>query len=109
MVATVSHLDYYLCASFHLPQNQFCGTFARGQPFPIQGVTINLVKVRDLVRLLESNGWRLRATKGSHRQFLHPAKGMIVTVPGQLGKDIPIGTLRAILRSANLETEDEDR
>jgi predicted RNA binding protein YcfA (HicA-like mRNA interferase family) len=30
------------------------------------------VKVRDLIRLLESNGWRLKATRGSHRQFLHP-------------------------------------
>jgi predicted RNA binding protein YcfA (HicA-like mRNA interferase family) len=66
------------------------------------------VKVRDLVRLLESNGWTLKATKGSHRQFLHPAKGMVVTVPGQLGKDVPIGTLKAILRSASLDIKQEN-
>jgi predicted RNA binding protein YcfA (HicA-like mRNA interferase family) len=67
------------------------------------------VKVRDLVRLLESKGWRLRATKGSHRQFRHPEKGMVVTVPGKLGKDVPLGTLRAILKSAGLESTEEKR
>src|ERR1039458_4803003 len=53
--------------------------------------------------------WRLKRTRGSHRQFRHPGKGMIVTVPGQLGKDVPVGTLRAILRSAGLEGKGEDR
>jgi len=53
--------------------------------------------------MLESDGWRLKVTKGSHRQFLHPQKGMVVTVPGQPGKDVPIGTLKAILRSAGLD------
>jgi len=62
-----------------------------------------MVKVRDLIELLESAGWRLKRTRGSHRQFRHPGKGMIVTVPGQLGKDVPVGTLRGVLRSAGLE------
>jgi predicted RNA binding protein YcfA (HicA-like mRNA interferase family) len=55
--------------------------------------------------MLESHGWRLRATKGSHRQFRHPENGMVVTVPGQFGKDVPVGTLKAILKSAGLEGE----
>ena len=66
------------------------------------------VKVRDLVQMLESNGWRLRAIRGSHRQFLHPHKGMVVTVPGQLGKDVPKGTLKAILRSAGLDAKERN-
>lgn len=65
------------------------------------------MKVRDLIRLLESRGWRLKATRGSHRQFRYPQKGMVVTVPGQLGKDVPVGTLRSILRSAGLEKKEE--
>lgn len=65
------------------------------------------MKVRDVVRLLEANGWQLKATKGSHQQFRHPAKGMVVTVPGQLGKDVPLGTLKAILRSAGLAARQE--
>jgi predicted RNA binding protein YcfA (HicA-like mRNA interferase family) len=66
------------------------------------------LKVRDLIRLLESNGWQIKRTKGSHRQFRHPREGLVVTVPGQLGKDVPVGTLKAILRSAKLEGKHED-
>jgi len=66
------------------------------------------VKVRDLIHLLESAGWRLKRTKGSHRQFLHPQTGMVVTLAGQPGKDVPVGTLKAILRSAGLERKEED-
>jgi len=66
------------------------------------------VKVRDLIHLLGSTGWRLKTTKGSHRQFLQPKKGMVVTVPGQPGKDVPVGTLKAILRSAGLERKEEN-
>jgi predicted RNA binding protein YcfA (HicA-like mRNA interferase family) len=63
------------------------------------------VKVRDLIRKLEAAGWILRATRGSHRQFKHPDKPLVVTVPGNLGKDVPTGTLRAILKAADLEGE----
>ena len=61
------------------------------------------MKVRDLIRLLESNGWRLKTVRGSHRQFKHPSKRMVVTVPGKLGKDLPLGTLKAILKAAEIE------
>jgi predicted RNA binding protein YcfA (HicA-like mRNA interferase family) len=56
--------------------------------------------------MLESDGWRLKTTRGSHRQFRHPQKGMAVTVAGQLGKDVPAGTLRAILRSAGIDAKE---
>jgi predicted RNA binding protein YcfA (HicA-like mRNA interferase family) len=65
------------------------------------------LKVRDLIGLLESAGWRLKRTRGSHRQFLHPEKGMVVTVPGQPGKEVPTGTLKAILRSSGLERKED--
>jgi predicted RNA binding protein YcfA (HicA-like mRNA interferase family) len=67
-----------------------------------------MVKVRDPVRMLESNGWRLKTTRGSHHQFRHPQKGMVVTVPGQPGKDVPTGTLKAILRSAGLDAKERE-
>jgi predicted RNA binding protein YcfA (HicA-like mRNA interferase family) len=54
---------------------------------------------------LESHGWRLKTTRGSHRQFKHPQKGLVVTVPGQTGKDVPLGILKAILKSAGIEEE----
>ena len=61
------------------------------------------VKVRDLLRLIESDGWRHVRTTGSHHHFKHSSKPNVVTVPGNPGDDIPIGTLKAILRSAALE------
>ncbi|MFN7997634.1 MAG: type II toxin-antitoxin system HicA family toxin [Bryobacteraceae bacterium] len=66
------------------------------------------MKVRDLLRRLEDAGWQLKTMKGSHRQYRHPHKGMVVTVPGHPGSDIPIGTLKAILRSAGLEGKEKD-
>jgi predicted RNA binding protein YcfA (HicA-like mRNA interferase family) len=65
------------------------------------------VKVRDLIRRLETAGWQLKTTKGSHRQFRHPDKGMVVTVSGHPGNDVPIGTLKAILRSAGMEEKEK--
>jgi predicted RNA binding protein YcfA (HicA-like mRNA interferase family) len=32
------------------------------------------MKVRDVIKRLEQDGWRIARTKGSHRQFHHPAK-----------------------------------
>ena len=42
------------------------------------------MKVRDVVKLIEVDGWVLIAMRGSHRQFKHSEKNMVVTVPGQL-------------------------
>ena len=61
------------------------------------------MKVRDLIRLLEEDGWRLVRTRGSHRQFKHGSKPAIVTVAGKAGLDIPPGTLNAILKQASLK------
>jgi predicted RNA binding protein YcfA (HicA-like mRNA interferase family) len=61
------------------------------------------LKVRDLIRLVESNGWRHLRTTGSHRHFIHPSMPMVVTVPGHLNDDLPAGTLKSVLRKAGLE------
>ncbi|HEX5052140.1 MAG TPA: type II toxin-antitoxin system HicA family toxin [Planctomycetota bacterium] len=61
------------------------------------------MKVRELIRLLEKDGWRQVRQRGSHRQFQHPTKPGTVTVFGKLGVDIPPGTLRSALKQAGLE------
>jgi len=66
---------------------------------------VRLMKVRDLIRLLEQNGWVLDRTRGDHRQFLHPNRRGVVTVSGNLGRDIPPGTLNAILKAAGVKGE----
>ena len=61
------------------------------------------MKVRELLQLLESDGWYLARTRGSHRQFKHPEKKGTVTVAGKRSLDVPPGTLNAILRQAGLK------
>lgn len=61
------------------------------------------MKVRDLLKTLAKDGWRLRNTEGSHRQFVHPTKPGKTTVNGHPSDDVPPGTLRSILRQAGLK------
>lgn len=61
------------------------------------------MKSRDLVRLVEQNGWRLSNTVGSHQQYKHPVKPGRVTIAGKPGKDVPEGTRKSILRQAGLD------
>ena len=61
------------------------------------------VKVRDVVKQLEKDGWYLARTKGSHRQFKHLTKQGTVTVAGKPNIDVPVGTLNAILKQAGLK------
>jgi len=61
------------------------------------------VKVSELLRMLHDDGWRLVATKGSHRQFKHGSKPGRVTVPGKLSDDLAPGTLNSILKQAGLQ------
>lgn len=61
------------------------------------------VKVREVIKLLEDDGWRLDRTRGSHRQFNHPVKKGVVTVAGKPSVDIPPGTLNNILKQAGLK------
>lgn len=61
------------------------------------------MKVRDVIKRLSDDGWYLDRTKGSHRQFKHPTKPGIVTVSGNMGVDVPVGTLKNIWRQAQIE------
>lgn len=61
------------------------------------------MKVREAIRLVEDDGWFHVRTKGSHRQFKHPVKLGIVTIAGNLGVDIPKGTMNSILKQAGLK------
>lgn len=62
-----------------------------------------IMKVKDIIKTLEKDGWYLARTKGSHRQFKHPVKPGIVTVAGNSNHDLPPGTLNSILKQAGLK------
>nr|WP_295467647.1 type II toxin-antitoxin system HicA family toxin [Mesorhizobium sp.] len=57
---------------------------------------------REVIRLLEANGWRQVRQKGSHIQFKHPEKPGRVTVPHPK-RDLPVGTLRNIEDQSGLK------
>jgi predicted RNA binding protein YcfA (HicA-like mRNA interferase family) len=61
------------------------------------------VKVRDVIRMLEQDGWWLARTRGSHRQYKHQTKVGLVTVPGKPNDDLGPGTLNSILKQAGLK------
>jgi predicted RNA binding protein YcfA (HicA-like mRNA interferase family) len=60
------------------------------------------MRVRDVIRLIEQDGWRQVRTTGSHRQFHHAVKRGTVTIAGKLAMDVPIGTLKSILKQARI-------
>ncbi len=61
------------------------------------------MKVREVIRMLERDGWVLVVTRGSHRQFKHPTKPGRVTVSGNMGDDMPKGTLASVRRQAGFK------
>jgi predicted RNA binding protein YcfA (HicA-like mRNA interferase family) len=61
------------------------------------------VKVREIIKLLEDDGWYQARMKGSHRQFKHASKKGTVTVAGKPNVEIPPGTLNNILKQAGLK------
>jgi predicted RNA binding protein YcfA (HicA-like mRNA interferase family) len=59
---------------------------------------------REVIRRLVADGWELSRTKGSHRQYKHPTKTGLVTVPHPK-RDLPRGTLRSIFKQAGWTEE----
>ena len=61
------------------------------------------MKIREVLDWLRRDGWVVVRVKGSHRQLRHPMKSGLVTVAGHPNDDLAPGTLRSILRQADLE------
>ena len=62
------------------------------------------MKVRDVTRMLESDGWFQARQRGSHRQFKHADKPGLVTVPGKPNDELAPGTLNSVLKQAGLKS-----
>lgn len=63
------------------------------------------MKVKDVIKILENDGWYLSRTKGSHRQYKHTIKSGTVTISGKLSIEVPVGTLKNIWRQAQIEED----
>ena len=60
------------------------------------------MKIRDVVKLLEDDGWYLVTAKGSHRQYKHATKSGRVTIAGQPNDDLAPGTLNSVFKQAQI-------
>jgi len=61
------------------------------------------LKVRDVIKMIEEDGWFLVRQKGSHRQYKHPYKKGLVTIAGNMNDDLAPGTLNSIFKQAQLK------
>ena len=61
------------------------------------------MKIRDIIKLIEAEGWYLVETKGSHRQYKHSKIPGRVTIAGHSNDDLGPATLNSILKQAKLK------
>ena len=64
-------------------------------------------KVRDMIKLIEADGWYFVSQRGSHRQYKHPIKKGRVTIPGKPSYELYPDLERSILRQAGLMGGDQ--
>jgi predicted RNA binding protein YcfA (HicA-like mRNA interferase family) len=64
------------------------------------------MKVSEIIKIIENDGWFLVRQKGSHRQYKHKIKkGLVTNASHKLSDDIAIGTLNSILKQAELKQD----
>jgi predicted RNA binding protein YcfA (HicA-like mRNA interferase family) len=61
------------------------------------------MKIRDVIKLIEDDGWYLVVTQGSHRQYKHPTKSGRVTIAGHPTDDLAPGTLNSVFKQAQVQ------
>ena len=61
------------------------------------------MKVKEIIKLIEQDGWYLKRVKGSHRQYKNDNKSGLVTIAGHLNDDLAIKTQKSILKQAGIE------
>ena len=61
------------------------------------------MKVREVIKLIEADGWYQIKMEGDQRQYKHPTKKGRVTIAGHLRNEVPPGTLSSIYKQAQIE------
>lgn len=61
------------------------------------------MKIRDIIKIIERDGWYVVQSKGSHVQYKHAVKKGRVTIAGHPNDDLGPGTLNSILKQAGLK------
>jgi predicted RNA binding protein YcfA (HicA-like mRNA interferase family) len=63
------------------------------------------MKVRQIIKIIEKDGWILIRMKATHRQYKHLYKKGLVTVAGNMNKDLALKTQISIFKQAGIENE----
>jgi predicted RNA binding protein YcfA (HicA-like mRNA interferase family) len=62
------------------------------------------MKARDVIRMIENDGWYQVRQRGSHKQFKHKTKpGLVTVVVHKMSDELAPGTLNSILKQAQLK------
>jgi predicted RNA binding protein YcfA (HicA-like mRNA interferase family) len=61
------------------------------------------MKIKEIIKIIEQNGWIMVRRKGSHRQYKHKSKNGLVTIAGNMNDDLAKGTLNSIIKQAGLK------
>jgi predicted RNA binding protein YcfA (HicA-like mRNA interferase family) len=56
-----------------------------------------------MIKMIETDGWYLVTTKGSHRQFKPPDKPGRITIAGHPTDDLAPGTMNSIFKQAKIK------
>ncbi|MBO4509100.1 MAG: type II toxin-antitoxin system HicA family toxin [Spirochaetaceae bacterium] len=63
---------------------------------------------RQVIRIIEADGWYEISCVGSHHQFKHPTKPGRVTIPHPK-KTLPLGTVKNIFRQAGINHKELEK
>ena len=63
---------------------------------------LGVVKVREVIKAIEADGWFQVRQTGSHRQFHHPTRRGCVTVAGHPSRDLPDWIVNSIMKQAGI-------
>jgi predicted RNA binding protein YcfA (HicA-like mRNA interferase family) len=61
------------------------------------------MKIRDIIKIIQADGWIIVHQKGSHRQYKHPDKKGRITIAGHPGDELAVGTLNSIFKQAGID------
>ena len=76
---------------------------ASGKRFVWNYGKIPQMKVRDVIKLIEADGWYVAVMKGSHRQYKHANKPGRFTIAGHPSDEMSPGTLNSVLKQSQLK------
>jgi predicted RNA binding protein YcfA (HicA-like mRNA interferase family) len=60
---------------------------------------------KDIIKILQQKGFLLDRSRGSHQIWLHPVTRKRTIIPVH-NKDLPVGTLYAILKQAGINKDE---